>query len=199
MKAYELVIYKYINLKRLIDIIVSLFGLIIMLPVFIVISMLIKLDSKGPIFFIQERAGLFNRTFYIIKFRTMIVHKEKVPLWTRKNDLRITRIGHLLRRTRLDELPQLINVLKGEMSLIGPRPERPYFVTQFSKQLPEFNNRMKIKPGITGWAQVNGGYDISQSEKLRLDLEYIDKRSVELDLKILVKTIRIIITGEGSR
>lgn len=119
--------------------------------------------------------------------------------WAKKNDARVTKIGAFIRRTRIDEIPQLINMLKGDMSLVGPRPERPIFTEQFNKEIPGFKNRIVVKPGITGWAQVNGGYDISPKEKLEFDIYYIKNLSLFMDVKIIFKTIKVIFTGEGAR
>ncbi|WP_221567175.1 exopolysaccharide biosynthesis polyprenyl glycosylphosphotransferase [Alkalihalobacillus sp. TS-13] len=190
----------YLRFKGLSDYILAFIGLIITLPLIVLFTLIIKLESKGPAFFLQERVGLNGKIFYIIKLRSMYLDAEKNGAqWALKNDSRVTKVGSFIRKTRIDELPQLINILKGDMSLIGPRPERPIFMNKFNKEIPGFNKRLVVKPGLTGWAQVNGGYEITPKEKLRFDLFYINKISIWLDLHILVKTIKIIFTGEGAR
>lgn len=190
----------YFILKGIGDFLFALICFIITLPLLILFCLAIKLESKGPAFFLQERVGLNGKTFYIIKLRSMNINAEKNGAqWATKDDPRITKIGALIRKTRIDEIPQLINILKGDMSLIGPRPERPIFTEQFNKQILGFKNRLAVKPGITGWAQVNGGYDISPGEKLKLDLYYIKNLNFILDIKIIFKTVKVIFTGEGAR
>ncbi|MDG0030616.1 exopolysaccharide biosynthesis polyprenyl glycosylphosphotransferase [Priestia sp. Y58] len=190
----------YFILKGIGDFLFALICLIITLPLLILFCLAIKLESKGPAFFLQERVGLNGKTFYIIKLRSMNINAEKNGAqWATKDDPRVTKIGAFIRKTRIDEIPQLINILRGDMSLIGPRPERPIFTEQFNKQILGFKNRLAIKPGITGWAQVNGGYDISPGEKLKLDLFYIQNLSLLLDIKIVIKTIKVILTGDGAR
>jgi lipopolysaccharide/colanic/teichoic acid biosynthesis glycosyltransferase len=164
----------------------------------------IKLDSRGPVFYRQERLGQHNRPFMVIKFRSMRTDAEKdgKPRWAAVHDDRVTRVGHFIRRTRIDELPQLFNVLKGEMSMVGPRPERAYFVEQLTQQIPFFAVRHSVKPGITGWAQVNCPYGASVEDarlKLSYDLYYVCRRSVFLDLLILIATVRVVLFQEGSR
>lgn len=165
----------------------------------------IKLETPGPAFFyLQERVGLNGKYFKVIKLRSMLIDAEKkwCPMGYKKNDKRVTKkIGSFIRKkTRIDEIPQLINVLKGEMSLVGPRPERPVFTAQFNEEIPGFINRLLVKPGLTGWAQVNGGYEITPKEKkLELDLYYIRELSVWLDLKIIMKTVNVVLTGDGAR
>lgn len=186
--------------KRLIDIVASLFGLIIAIPIIIIFGILIKLESPGPAIFKQERVGLRGTIFTIYKLRSMNVNAEKNgAVWAAKNDSRITKVGKFIRNTRIDELPQLINILKGDMTIIGPRPERPEFTLDFEKDIPGFIHRVSVKPGLTGWAQINGGYDISPREKLMLDMYYINNRNFMMDAKILLKTIKIAFTGEGAR
>ncbi len=182
-------------LKRIIDVVISGIGLIILFPIFVIIGVLIKLDSKGPVFFIQKRAGKDGKIFQAYKLRTMADKAEKIGLGydIEKNDFRITRIGKYL-RWGIDELPQLINVLKGEMSLVGPRPTLLYQVNQYTKWEKQ---RMKMKPGITGWALVNGRNILSWPEKIKLDIWYIDHWSFFLDIKILFKTLFIVAKGEG--
>jgi exopolysaccharide biosynthesis polyprenyl glycosylphosphotransferase len=175
-------------LKRFMDMLGSMLGLILLSPVFMIISILIKLDSKGPTFFSQERVGEDGRIFKIYKFRTMYQDAEGAtgPVFAKKDDERCTRLGGFLRAYNLDELPQLFNVLKGEMSLVGPRPERPYFVEQFKDDIPRYMSRHHIKSGITGWAQINGfrqGTPID--ERIKYDLYYLENWSMWFDLKII--------------
>jgi exopolysaccharide biosynthesis polyprenyl glycosylphosphotransferase len=190
--------YPYI--KRLMDITFSLFAMPLAIPIIIIFAIIIKLETSGPAFYIQERVGLYGRYFKVVKIRSMRVNAEMSGAqWATTNDPRVTRVGAFIRRTRIDELPQLFNVLKGDMSLIGPRPERPVFTAQFNREIPGFIDRLQVKPGITGWAQVNGGYDITPKEKLDLDRYYINHMSFWLDLKILLKTIKVCLTGDGAR
>jgi len=187
--------------KRVLDIIVSAVGLIIASPIMLIIALLIKLTSPGPVFYTQERVGLYGRTFKVYKFRTMINGAEKLtgPVLATENDSRITPVGKILRSTRLDELPQLINVLKGEMSIVGPRPERPFFVKQFKNENPHYKYRHIVKPGITGLAQVMGKYRTSVDDKLRYDLIYIRNYSFLLDLHILFLTMKVMFISDSSR
>jgi len=192
----------YDSIKRLADLILSLVGLAVTLPLWVIITVIIKIESKGPAIYMQERVGLGGNNFVLIKFRSMVNNAEdNGAVWAQKNDLRVTRFGNFLRRARLDELPQFINVLKGEMSFIGPRPERPQFVEELSEQIPFYKERLLIKPGLTGWAQTVGpAYGGSKEEslqKLQYDLYYIKNRSLILDLSILLKTIKIVISRKG--
>lgn len=190
----------YVFLKRIIDILLSVLSLIIIIPVIVFFSLIIIIDSPGNPFYVQERMGLMGRKFKIIKLRSMRLDAEKNGAqWAKQEDPRITKVGRFLRKTRIDELPQIWNVIKGDMSLIGPRPERPIFVEEFSQYIHNFPKRLEIKPGLTGWAQVNGGYDIDPEAKLKLDLYYINNCNVIMDIKILLKTINIVLTGEGAR
>ena len=190
----------YLVLKRIMDIVGSLCGILVFLIPMALIALLIKLDSRGPAFFAQERLGLNGKPFMIYKFRTMRLDAEAGgPQWAKKDDERCTRLGHFLRKTRLDELPQLYNILKGEMSLVGPRPERPYFYDVFDLYVPGFRDRLAIKPGLTGLAQVNGGYDLNPKEKLIYDMEYIMDQSLLLDVKCILKTVGLVFTHEGAR
>lgn len=190
--------YDYI--KRLIDVILSVIGLIFSIPFIMLFSILIMIESPGSPLYKQERVGKNGRIFTIYKLRSMYIDAEKNgPKWADKNDDRVTKIGRFIRKTRIDELPQLINVLKGEMSIVGPRPERPIFTYQFEQEIPGFINRLKVKPGLTGWAQINGGYEMTPAEKLEYDIYYINNLSLSLDLLIMIKTIRVILTGEGAR
>ena len=189
------------RIKRMVDVLFSIFLLMIFFPVMLIISILIKIDSKGPIFYKQERVGQNNKPFNIIKFRTMRKDAEKnEPKWAEDNDPRVTAVGKILRKTRLDELPQLINVIKGEMSLVGPRPERDFFVRRLLEKIPYYSLRFSVKPGLTGWAQINHPYGASEKEaleKLQYELYYIKNMSIFLDLRILLKTIRIVLLGMG--
>ena len=190
------------SLKRVLDIIISMFLLILASPVIIIATIAIKLNSKGPAFYLQERCGINGRLFRIIKFRSMYVDAEKHtgPVWSVKDDPRVTPVGKIIRKIRIDELPQMINVLKGEMSLIGPRPERPFFVEKLAEEIPYYKRRLRVKPGITGWAQVKHKYDESVEDvkmKLKYDLFYIENMSIRMDLKILLRTVFVVIFGKG--
>ncbi|MEH6908136.1 exopolysaccharide biosynthesis polyprenyl glycosylphosphotransferase [Neobacillus drentensis] len=190
----------YFFLKRVFDIILSTLGLITSAPVIIFFIIFIKVETPGPAFFFQERVGLGGKYFNVIKLRSMGIDAEKNGAqWAQKNDPRVTRIGSFIRKTRIDELPQLYNVLKGDMTLVGPRPERPVFTAQFNEEIPGFVMRLRVKPGITGWAQINGGYDITPKQKLELDNYYIRNMSFWMDLKILLITALVCLTGNGAR
>ncbi|MCM3162735.1 sugar transferase [Metabacillus litoralis] len=186
--------------KRIFDILVASIGLIFATPIILITMMLIKLESPGKALFFQERVGYKGKNFHVIKLRSMRSDAEKNGAqWASKNDPRVTKVGAFIRKTRIDELPQLFNVIKGDMSLIGPRPERPEFTEEFERDIPGFKMRLLVKPGLTGWAQVNGGYDITPKEKLEYDLIYIKNMGLLLDLNTAIKTIRVIFTGEGAR
>ena len=190
------------RLKRISDVIISLIILLITLPLNILFAVAIKMDSKGPVLFRQERIGMNGREFKIYKFRSMYKDAEKHtgPVWSTKDDPRVTRVGRIIRKLRIDEIPQFFNVLKGEMSLVGPRPERPYFVEMLAQQLPYYKRRLKVRPGITGWAQVKHKYDESIEDvkvKLRYDLFYIENMSLRMDLKILARTVLVVLFGKG--
>jgi Undecaprenyl-phosphate glucose phosphotransferase len=184
-------------LKRGLDIVVATAILLCGAPILLLIALAIRLDSPGPIFFLQERVGMDNQPFWMLKFRTMRVDAEKFGTWTTANDPRVTRVGRILRRTSLDELPQLINVLIGDMSIVGPRPEQARWVEQFSQQIPRYMRRHKEKAGLTGWAQVNGlRGDTSIEERTRYDLYYIENWSLLFDIKIILRTIAHFLTGK---
>ena len=195
--------YNNFNLraKRLLDLIFAIIIGICTLPLMIMAAIIVKLDSKGPIFFVQERIGEGNKKFNIVKFRSMTTDAEKNgPQWASKNDNRVTRWGKIMRATRIDELPQLWNVLRGEMSFVGPRPEREYFIQQLEKEIPYYNLRHTVKPGLTGWAQVMYPYGASVEDayrKLQYDLYYIKHHDIIFDIKVLLKTITIVIFGKG--
>lgn len=190
------------NLKRLLDIVVSATALLVTFPLLLAISILIRLDSKGPVLYSQERVGLYGRIFLLYKFRSMRADAEAAgPQWASENDPRITRLGRFLRRTRLDEVPQLWNVLIGDMSLVGPRPEREHFINQLRNEVPLYLQRLKMKPGLTGWAQVKHHYDTNLEDvktKVLFDLWYFENMSLPLDLVILIRTIWVVLTGKGA-
>lgn len=217
--------------KRSMDLVGAILGLVLTLPLWVVLPFLIKLDSRGPVFYTQSRVGCnrrkrdrrfcqkvgvderrrrdrrrdnyLGRTFRVFKFRTMIhnAERESGAVWASEDDPRITRIGRILRKTRLDEIPQFINVLLGDMSLVGPRPERPEFVGKLNQQIPGYARRLSVRPGLTGLAQVEGGYDSSLAtvaEKVERDLRYIEEWSLWADIKILLRTIVVVLTGRGA-
>jgi sugar transferase (PEP-CTERM system associated) len=189
--------------KRFLDLVISAVGLVVLIPLFILVAALIRVDTPGPIFYRQTRVGLRGQPYLIWKFRSMHLDAEKHgPRCAEMNDPRISRVGRWLRKARIDELPQLINVLKGEMSLVGPRPERPVFVETLRTQIPYYDIRHTVRPGITGWAQVKFRYGASQEDshmKLQYDLFYVKNLSFHFDLTILIRTIRVILLGEGAR
>ena len=217
--------------KRVKDVAIALLGLLLFSPIMLAAAALIKLTSPGPVFYRQERIGInrrcgdrrtppgafdidrrrrdrrvlvnFGRPFTIYKFRTMVMDAERgaPPMWARENDPRITAVGRFMRKSRVDELPQFINVLRGDMSIVGPRPERAYFIGRIEKELPDFHLRLRAKPGITGLAQVQLGYtntDEGLRQKLHLDLEYIHALGFWTDFKILVRTVFVVLTGKGA-
>ena len=193
MKYYE-------SIKSSIEFIFSLLLLIIAVPICILACIAIYVELHVNPIYTQKRVGLNGRVFKIYKLRSMYIDAEKDgPKWASENDERITKVGRIIRKTRIDELPQLVNILKRDMSFIGPRPERPEFIKEFIKYIPYFNDRLLVKPGITGWAQVNGGYSLTPKEKLEFDKYYIKNRGFKLDLLILIKTIIVIFTRHGAR
>lgn len=190
-------------LKRLMDLVASTLGIILISPLCLGVAGLIRLDTPGPVFYKQVRVGFHGRPFVIWKFRSMRTDAEREGVqWASENDPRITTVGRWLRRWRLDELPQLINVFKGEMSLVGPRPERPSFVQELRHEIPYYDVRHTVRPGITGWAQIRFRYAGSAADahmKLQYDLYYVKNLSVALDFKILMQTVRVVVQGEGAR
>ena len=191
------------TLKRTLDIVASLFGLLVLWPAMLATAVAVRLDSPGPILFRQERTGRMGRSFTLMKFRSMREDAEKLtgPVWAQENDPRVTRVGRFLRKTRLDELPQLFNVLGGSMSLVGPRPERPNFVADLAEKIPYFEQRHIVKPGVTGWAQINYPYGNTEEDalqKLQYDLFYIKYQSTLFDLSILFNTIKIVLLRKGT-
>nr|WP_274522073.1 TIGR03013 family XrtA/PEP-CTERM system glycosyltransferase [Halorhodospira sp. 9621] len=192
------------TVKRLFDILVSLALLLITLPIMIVTALAIKLESQGPIFFRQQRVGSGNEPYWLYKFRSMRQDAEKdgVPVWAQKDDDRVTRVGRITRKLRIDELPQILNVLKGEMSFVGPRPERPLFVDRLSEEVPFYRARHTVPPGITGWAQICYPYGASVEDarqKLQYDLYYVKNHTFFLDLVILIRTVAVVLFGQGAR
>ena len=194
----------YWGIKRMMDITIALLLLVMTLPITLTAICLIKLSSRGPFLFYQRRVGQNGKMFIMLKFRTMYINtaKNKFPRWTRKSDPRITPVGKILRRYRIDELPQLINVIRNEMSLIGPRPETPIYAHRLIRNIPYYTERLQVKPGISGWAQVNLQYAASEEaskEKLIFDLFYTQNVSFTLDLLITLKTLKVVLTGMGAR
>lgn len=187
--------------KRVCDIVFgTVFG-VVSLPVILAFGILVKITSKGPAFFKQQRVGYMGQPITIVKLRSMRNDAEKKTgaVWAKKDDPRVTRVGHFMRKTRIDELPQFWSIIKGDMSLVGPRPERFVLTEQFSKKWPDFPKRLRTIPGLTGYAQVHGGYDLKPNEKCKLDNYYIKHYSLGFDFKIAFETFRIIFTGDGAR
>ncbi len=193
--------WSYGVLKRLMDLAGACVALTLGLPILAAAAIAIKLDSKGPLIYSQVRSGRNGREFRIYKLRTMTADAEKDsgPVWAQKSDPRVTRVGKFLRNKRIDEIPQLWNVLKGDMSLVGPRPERPFFIEKFSQDVPLFPLRLRVKPGVTSLSHVWGRYDSSPAHRLLYDLVYMSNISLMLDLRILIDTIKIVLTGRGAQ
>lgn len=187
-------------LKRALDITLCLIAMIFAAPIMAIIAIAIKLEDHGPVFYKQERVTLNDKIFYVTKFRSMIVDAEKVTgaVLASENDPRITKVGKFIRATRLDELPQLLNILKGDMSVVGPRPERMSFIQEFCKEIPEFAYRTKVKAGLTGYAQIYGKYNTGPYDKLRMDLMYIEHYSLQMDIKLILMTVRILFSKEST-
>ena len=192
------IVYRFV--KRAFDIVSCGCALIILAIPMVVIALKIKSESPGPVIYAQRRVGKDGRIFNLYKFRSMYTDAEARGVqWAKNNDSRVTPFGKIMRKTRMDEIPQFWNVFKGDMSLIGPRPERPAFCEEFEKRIHGWHYRTMVTPGLSGLAQVTGGYDLLPSEKILLDMEYIENRSLSLDLKIILKTLGVVKTGEGAR
>jgi exopolysaccharide biosynthesis polyprenyl glycosylphosphotransferase len=190
-------------MKRVVGFGFSLIGLALLSPLILMILILIKIDSRGPVFYRQERVGENGKVFKLLKFRSMVENAEaNGPVWAEANAKRITRVGRRIRKWRLDEIPQMFNVLKGDMSFVGPRPERPYFVETLRKEIHYYDRRFSVKPGITGWAQIKYQYGASKEdalEKLKYDLYYIKNLSPLFDLLIIFETIKVVLFAKGAR
>lgn len=189
-------IYKFF--KRLFDIIISMIGLISTSPILLITSIAIKLESPGPIIFKQERLGLNGKVFKIYKFRSMCVDAEKGGVYEKKGDPRVTKVGKFIRKTSIDELPQFVNILKGEMSLIGPRPALTYHPWPYNEYTEEQKRMFHVRPGVTGWAQVNGRKEVEWPRRIELNVEYVDKMSLYFDLMIFFKTIFKVLRMEDN-
>lgn len=191
------------KIERILDMILCVLGFIVLLPISLIVIVLIKLESQGTIFYIQKRVGLNGKNFRLFKFRSM---KEDAEIdgakWATESDLRVTGVGEIIRKLRIDEIPQLWNIFRGDISLIGPRPERPEFVGSLEKEIPYYSLRHAVRPGLTGWVHVNYGYGASSKdtlEKLQYDLYYIKNKSLLLDITILIKTVKVVLLGSGAR
>ena len=193
----------YGQLRRLLDVSLSIVGLILSLPIMAITAIAIKLDSRGPILYRQTRVGQHDRTFTIMKFRSMRIDAEpEGPVWAEKDDPRVTRVGRVIRTLRIDEVPQFVNIIRGEMAFVGPRPERPEFVSQLEREIPYYSQRHLVKPGLTGWAQVRYPYCASVADaiqKLQFDMYYIKNQSLLLDVITLFETVKIVLFGRGAR
>ena len=187
------------SIKRLFDITFSLILLLVTLPIMLFFCIMIAFETAGAPIYFQERLGINGRKFNVLKLRSMVKDAElNGPQWANENDSRITKVGSFIRKTRIDELPQLLNILKGDMSLLD-LDQREYFYKQFDAYIPEFKDRLIVKPGLTGWAQINGGYNLDPKEKLKWDMEYIEMKTIRMDIRILCKTVLIVLNGNGAR
>lgn len=200
-KLEEPLYNNYLPFKRLFDIIFASILLIPSAVIIIVFMVLVKLETPGKCFYSQKRVGIMGKEIQVTKLRSMYSNAESKSgaVWAQKNDPRITKVGSFMRKTRIDELPQLWSVVKGDMSLIGPRPERPVFTQQFSEDIEGFEQRLLVKPGLSGYAQVHGGYDDTPAQKLENDMYYIEHFSITTDLAIFFETLRVVVTGDGAR
>ena len=200
-KLKEPVKNDYLPLKRLFDILSASGLMVATSPIVLLFGILVKMETPGKMFYTQERVGYMGKRFKVTKLRSMYTDAEKNSgaVWASKNDSRVTKVGKFIRKTRIDELPQLWNVIKGDMSMIGPRPERPELTEKFSREVKDFEQRLRVLPGLTGYAQVHGGYDVTPKEKYKLDKYYMDNISLKEDLKIIFETICVVLTGDGAR
>ncbi|GHV10899.1 hypothetical protein AGMMS49938_00690 [Fibrobacterales bacterium] len=191
------------TIKRVMDIVIAISLLLITSPLLLLTAIAIKIDSRGSVFYKQQRIGLYSRPFTVYKFRSMRLDAEKNgPQWAKKNDARVTRVGKIIRRCRIDEIPQLLCVLKGDMSMVGPRPERAVFIEKLRREIPFYASRLKMKPGLTGWAQVRHHYDNNIEDvkiKLGYDIYYLSNFSILLDIQILIRTIYVVLSGKGAQ
>lgn len=190
----------YLHIKRILDIIFSFIGIIILSPIFLLVAIAIKIDSKGPVIFKQKRLGKDGKEFNIYKFRSMVVGAEKIGtgVYSKKGDSRVTKVGKFIRMTSIDELPQLVNILKGEMSFIGPRPVLTYHPWKFEEYTKEQAKRFNVRPGITGWAQIHGRKQVEWEKRIELDNYYVKNISLFLDLKILLKTVKVVLSAKDN-
>ena len=190
----------YDVVKRIVDFVCAAMGLVVLAIPMVILAVMIRRDSEGPAIFRQERLGKDGKPFTMYKFRSMILDAEaNGPQWADKDDCRCTNLCAKLRKTRLDELPQLFNILRGDMSIVGPRPERACFYDEFEKYIPHFRQRLAVRPGLTGHAQVNGGYDLKPEEKIVYDMEYIANRSLRMDIQCIWKTVLVVFSHDGAR
>ncbi len=190
----------FLFVKRVFDILLSLVAILVFLIPGIVIAICVAVSSKGSAFYSQKRLGKGGKEFNIYKFRTMVVDAEKNgAVWAKKDDDRVTPVGAILRKTHLDEIPQFWNILKGDMSFVGPRPERQVFYDEFETYIIGFSHRLYVKPGLTGWAQINGGYELRPEEKVAWDVEYIEKQSIWIDFKCILNTYKLLLGDEKAR
>ena len=188
----------YKNIKRLLDVVLSLIGLIILSPILLITAIAIKLESKGSVIFQQNRLGLNGQAFKIYKFRSMCVGAEKDGVYETKGDMRVTKVGRIIRKTSIDELPQFVNIIKGDMSIIGPRPTLTYHPWPIEKYTDEQRKRFNVRPGVTGWAQINGRKDVPWDKRIEYDVWYVDNLSFGLDFKIFFKTVIKVLTMQDN-
>jgi undecaprenyl phosphate N,N'-diacetylbacillosamine 1-phosphate transferase len=188
----------YKNIKRLLDVVLSVIGLIIISPILLITAIAIKLESKGPVIFQQDRLGLNGQVFKIYKFRSMCIGAEKDGVYETKGDMRVTKVGRIIRKTSIDELPQFVNIIKGDMSIIGPRPTLTYHPWPIEKYTNEQRKRFNVRPGVTGWAQINGRKDVPWDKRIEYDVWYVDNLSFGLDFKIFFKTVIKVLTMQDN-
>lgn len=190
----------YNLIKRVLDLVFSFLALVVLVIPMLLLSLVVLINSEGPALYKQERVGLNGKRFTLYKFRSMRMDAESNGAqWAVDDDPRVTKVGRFMRMTRLDELPQLLNILKGDMSFVGPRPERPVFYEKFAEYIDGFDERLKVKPGLTGLAQISGGYNLKPEEKVAYDIEYIETRSLWLDFKLVFETVAVVFTHDGAK